>query len=807
MREKVIIVESYLHRVILPSFQKEEKITFLSPSEIQEALLGKVDQKILFDIYQNEGKKNYFLSKYYAQAALNYKKRDKSESDVEKDIAAIASRTNFHPNPIKAQLLKGKEIYIHPASYSEGLVQLLKDNGYQASVFSYPTIEDESIRFSLVVYPNREREVLECLNAIGLLLTKENDLMAEEIGICCKADYIPHLSYYANLMGIRLSYPNYSFKDTSYAKAAIEMVRNHKIEEVKALEGHNEREREFYSLFKKMIEQYQEDKIQGSEYDEFLSEELRQDLDCSYVDEDGGVKVSSSLSSLTKKKQVFFLGLDSSVPFSIKNADFLSDVKKEAFTYMPLSYEKNEQKKNEIIQLINYFNDKIHCSFFDTICFVDLNHEDRNVSSFVEDKKLFNLVKCDDVIQQERFSKEADEIMFSSLEDNYQGFGEDSVYYRSLKEKFINKHVYHPDNENPHFTFDLDKLILSFTSMANYFKCPYSFLLNKAYGLNDSDNYFNLDKGNVVHKVFENYANQKENDFDVILQEVIEGKKKIRKVSDLSYHDQYYLRRCYDIALKTIPYLDTFFSLSRLTSFDAEKEVSGSMDGIQWMGKIDLVAKDDQNNYVILDYKTGNHEFDYDEAYYGYDFQLVFYNKQIKDEGLNPLGYYYVQPFKDASLRLNEKGDIKPFKFSGVSYCYYSPDEKEAIKFSQNPIIKELGPMENGKSLLNPYMPFPSGNTKFFITWKRIKELDDQLEKNLKEIQQTLKNDHVFPVRSKSLVDKDGEEIKDSSMCKYCRFKDCCYVSEEYTKEIVKVPSMRSKYSIGKENEGDQEDE
>ncbi|MBQ8141608.1 MAG: PD-(D/E)XK nuclease family protein [Bacilli bacterium] len=803
MREKVIIVESYLHRVILPSFQKEEKITFLSPSEIQEAFLGRVDQKILFDIYQNEGKKNYFLSKYYAQAALNYKKRDKSESDVEKDIAAIASRTNFHPNPIKAQLLKGKEIYIHPASYSEGLVQLLEDNGFRAELFHYQDVEDESVHHDLIYYPDIKQETLECLNAIGLLLSSDEKLMADDIGICCSSDYLPHLSYFADVMNIRLSYPDYSFKDTAYCKEALEMIASHKVEEVKDLEGHNEREREFYALLKQKLNEYLSDGLTGDDYDVFLAAKLKDDFDTSYSDSDGGVKVASSLTSLTKKGHVFFLGLDSSVPSVTKNTDFLNDAKKEAFTYMPLSYEKNAQKRSEFIQLINYFGDRIRCSFFDNICFSNVNDDERNVSTFIDDNVLFRLVKSESVIQKERFSLEADKIMYSTLEDNYQGYGEDSVYYRSMLEQFKKKETYYPDNENPSFEFDLDdkNFNLSFTSMSNYFKCPYSFLLAKGYKLKESAEDFVFDKGNIAHKVFENHTNGVDEDFETTLKSVINSP--YRDVSQLSGHDHYYLNRFYDAAKATIPYLDRFLELTKLDIREAEKNIEGNLGKIKWNGKIDFLGQDQDGNFVILDYKSGSHPFSYDNAYFGYDFQLSFYSREITNQGGKPLGYYFVSPFQGGPEHLN-KGFV-PFKFSGVNYCAHTgitePEDAQAKK----PYILDRVLVEEEKDELESYLPMPSG--QFTLNRERIDELEKRLEENLKEIQDTVENTHKYPVRSHHYVNEAGQYV-DEGECKYCRFKDCCFLNEESKKQVVPVLKqtiLHKKVKVSEEGESNEQ--
>ena len=190
-------------------------------------------------------------------------------------------------------------------------------------------------------------------------------------------------------------------------------------------------------------------------------------------------------------------------------------------------------------------------------------------------------------------------------------------------------------NEMDYGKFDVVKVDLSATSLETFFSCPYKFHLKyhknlrpKDLNQGDSSEWLSSsDKGNFVHKIFENlllpFLGQ--NDYKKFLLNLTEDaiKKVITETEnsedykELNVHVPHHIKQAelqaileetfYFIELEKTYAESGHYPLFVEHPFEYELEVDGTK--FQFSGKIDRVDTDGSGNYRVIDYKTGKYYF------------------------------------------------------------------------------------------------------------------------------------------------------------------------------------------------------
>lgn len=149
--------------------------------------------------------------------------------------------------------------------------------------------------------------------------------------------------------------------------------------------------------------------------------------------------------------------------------------------------------------------------------------------------------------------------------------------------------------------------------------------------------------GTAIHKIFEDYINNK---FSVLDNEI---------VIDFIDLDIEYLTEFYPKSKVAIQFIKDFFITKRLIPVYTEYIVYNDY----LAGQVDLICKDINDNYFILDFKTNNkietnHYNKYlkgvlkdipDSTFYHYSLQLSIY-KQMFDKKVNGLYLVHITPEK-----------------------------------------------------------------------------------------------------------------------------------------------------------------
>jgi len=138
------------------------------------------------------------------------------------------------------------------------------------------------------------------------------------------------------------------------------------------------------------------------------------------------------------------------------------------------------------------------------------------------------------------------------------------------------------------------------------------------------------DIGTAIHKIFEDYIN---NNYSVIADEL---------VFDFLELDESYFLEFKEKSIIAIQFIKDFFITKRLIPVYTEYIVYDE----NLAGQIDLICKDKNNNYYILDFKTnekietysynkkmkGIFDFLNDSSYYHYSLQLSIYKNMFDKE-------------------------------------------------------------------------------------------------------------------------------------------------------------------------------
>lgn len=318
-----------------------------------------------------------------------------------------------------------------------------------------------------------------------------------------------------------------------------------------------------------------------------------------------------------------------------------------------------------------------------------------------------------------------------------------------------------------------NKLILSYSSIDNFYKCKFKFYLNNILKITPFEETFAIKIGNIFHHILEK-CNREDFNYEQAFTE---------ELSNMEFNpmERVFLKKLKSDLKFIIDVIQKQNRFSKLTNEEHEKRIYVNKDktiSITFMGVIDKVkyTEQDGNIYLaIIDYKTGNPITNLTKTLYGLDMQLPIYlyllqnSNQFKNAEVVGI---YLQKILNNELAYNPKKDYWKQKEEQLKLEGYSIDNPELISlfdttYQDSEIIKGMKTSKNG------FYAY----TKI-ITKKQMENLYRLVEKNIDTaIDDILKAD--FKINPKKF---DMENT-----CKFCPYSDICYKKEENYEEI-KIP-------------------
>ena len=224
-----------------------------------------------------------------------------------------------------------------------------------------------------------------------------------------------------------------------------------------------------------------------------------------------------------------------------------------------------------------------------------------------------------------------DLINLCRCEDNYNKYGvvteEYLIYKNNIKEKLYNSfdNKYTKIKKNDLLEYLNNKLILSYSSLSNYYKCSFRYYLSNILKLDKYEDTFEAFIGSIFHDVLEHSINNNVNVQDEIKRYIEKSGK------TLSIKERFFINKIIDDINFVINILNKQKNYTSFNNclFEQNIEIDKSKDIlIKFVGYIDkiLYKKDDNKTLIsIIDYKTGNVDININYVPFGINIQLPIY--------------------------------------------------------------------------------------------------------------------------------------------------------------------------------------
>ena len=460
-----------------------------------------------------------------------------------------------------------------------------------------------------------------------------------------------------------------------------------------------------------------------------------------------------------KSKYYYILGLNQNIiPKIYTDTSIIEDREKKQIG-MFTSIEKNKQEKEKVMKILTtYPNMQISYKLEDTF---NSYYPSSIIDNFEIEKPNPELL----------YSNTYNKLLLSALLDSYINYGQkdDRIEYLYKTYEDLDYRTY----KNTYKKISSEKLekylkgtlTLSYSSINNYFLCPFKFYIENILKLNKEPDTFKILIGNISHYILQNMYS-KSFDIDKLFTNYIEGIK-------LTNRESFFIKKLKHIlkeATEVIKMQDNESEFKeRITEKKLVIEKTRNMH-VTFTGIIDKISKLD--NYIIItDYKTGSNFSNLDNIDDGLNMQLPTYIYLIKkglEEDYKIVGFYLQKIINNTKID-EQKDTVSDLKLNGYTIDDEKIIEKIDHTYENSKIIKG---MKKTKTSFYKYTKLYSKND----IEKIVKIVDNNIEKVIKSVEES-----DFKINPKRLK-------QDNISCKYCNYKDLCFYEEEDLTTLKQKP-------------------
>ena len=463
------------------------------------------------------------------------------------------------------------------------------------------------------------------------------------------------------------------------------------------------------------------------------------------------------------------------IPKIYKDEDYIDDIYKKNLN-VETSLEKNIIEKNQTIDLIKNIK---HCiityklktpfaSYYPSSIIEELNkeiikeHKFNNISYSEQNDKIKLTKKLDNMIKY-GIKDETLETLYSNYEIPYITYNNN---FTGINDKDLKEYIN-------------NKLILSYSSMDNYYHCAFKYYINNILKLNEYEETFATTIGTLFHHVLEQ-ALKNNDDYKKYWDDHI-------KTLTLTNKEKFFIDNLEETCKFTIETIRKQLEYSKLSNIKYEEKIYINKDKttkITFMGIIDklMYEETEQETIVaVVDYKTGSTNIDLNKTIYGLSLQLPIYLYLAQNSGLKnvKIAGFYLQNI----INKNDEERESNLKLNG-----YSTTNKDILRYfdesyENSNVIKSMRTKADGD---------------FYTTAKVLNEteitnlinlVNDKIEEASNNI--TKAN---FDINPKQI----GFGPKALVGCEYCTFKDICFKTD---KNIIHLKEQNYKDFLGGEND------
>ncbi len=748
--EKIILAPSNMHKTLLFNLRKEDLFTnpkILTKEEFLGKYYGKVTTEGLYYIFKNKDFNYDNLNQvikyvpYATDKCARSKNKLLNEWKKELDEQGLIERDEFFE-----QFIKDKEFEIY--GYSKNDVELLSLLNTYKNKYEFKDFTRGDNALSIYRFPILEDEIFYVLNQIAGLL--EKGVSPEDIYIyVSNENALFYLKKYYKSFGFTINFPNsqslYSqesvtiflakAKENKSFEVALEMLDNeiNTSEEIKnLLHELCAVDLEFDKKYDYIASYLKTRMLQNTRYDNAVN------------------VISSPI--YDENKYIFIPCFAQNIyPTSYKDNGYISDADKEEL-HVLTSLEKcrieDELCRDFLLSNNKFFLSRSGASF----------SEKYFPSPFVNSLGIKEVDMND--LPTVIYSKKYGEYRLGIDKDNKLFFLQESKCMDSLEHQLdINYRNYDNQYSDAQAMSPNDWLELSYTSVKEYYSCPFSYYLDNVLKISEFEDTFYTKLGKVAHYVFQH---QYDNDFefDVAFET---AKKEYQWEAD----EELFLERLKDdIKLASDACLTQYRTYATNPKVLTEKELSVKLDEhTKVKGFVDKIMLLDNSEAILVDYKTGNESFERNKLEYGLSMQLPTYaflfnnTKEYEDYHIAGLYINNVINTSFGSERNDDEVIDSYLKLNGVTVA-----NLESIKKIDSSINNEKSFFLKGVALKK------DGNFKKsngLVGDEELKQMEDLVLTKYKEAAQKIRNNE-FEI-SPLFLDNGGA-------CKYCEYRDICFV-------------------------------
>jgi len=469
----------------------------------------------------------------------------------------------------------------------------------------------------------------------------------------------------------------------------------------------------------------------------------------------------------------------------------------------------NARKTLKLFDMIFKFNKELHLSYSNN-CMEGKLYPNKliesiktigNIQSIANYSDLLDVinfnyenVNCDNVIFNNLAPKVAEENLINYLA-NWDVYNNNinfrqvcSTLYNLLGEKTkslisnINTTITVPNLKN--FDF-FESGNSSVSEIETFNNCPYLHYVR--YGLELKDNKDTRlkpnDIGNIIHEtlsvvVRDIYSNREDIDFICDKAEkTLTSLLKKDKYKDIveNLNNAYEIKALYKEIKRVVIAVTNEIKSSNFVPkyFEYYFDKTININGVNLKGYIDRIDKNNNDGFIIIDYKTGNNQFkNYNDVYSGKKLQLLVYAKAFENiSNLKSKGVFYL-PIS------NGFGESDMYRFNGV-----------LLKTEDNIVDLDRGlAVENHKSNIISLQTTSKGKIRDCAYYKNMcisrEDFDYLLDFAMKQVRVSIDKIKKGEINPYPLVEKQ------KSVCEYCQYKAICNYNNDNPHDVINVENI-----------------
>ena len=761
----LIIPNSKKKNIIKELNKKQLNINIMALNELIKKYTFDYNEKTIYKLMQKENIK-YDIAKNYIKNIYYIKNKNYNNKKLDKlvNIKKYLEENNLliYDNLFK-NYIKNKKIYIYYDSINKYQNKILEEIKKETEII---ILKKEYNNYTPIIHEfnNITEEITFVAQQICELIDNNTDINKIKL-VNVKDEYTNEIKKIFKFYNIPI---NLNKKNIYGTKIIQDFIKNYKdnIEEtLKYIEENynlnNETNNKIYNKLINILNEY----TWCDNYIE-IKELIVNKLKNTTIEEKLNNAIElTNLENITDEYTFIMNFNQGSIPKIYKDEEYIDDETKEKLN-LNTSIENNIIEKEKTIKLIKNIKNCIikyklktpFSSFYPSSIIEDLNkeiikeHKPSNISySEINDK--VNLTKKLDNLIKFNIKDDTLETLYSNYEIPYNTY--DNKYTKINKNNLLE----YIDN----------KLLLSYSSLDNYYHCGFKYYINNILKLNPYEETFYTIIGSLFHYVLEKTLRNNE-DYKKHWDEYVS------KLT-LSNKEKFFIDNLEDTCKFTVETIKKQLEYSSLDQTKYEEKIYINKDKntkITFMGIIDKLMYKEEDGETILavvDYKTGNTSIDLNKTIYGLSMQLPIYLYLAQNSGLKnvKIAGFYLQNI------INGENDENSLKLNG-----YSTSNKDILKefdnsFENSNMIKSMRTKTDGD---------------FYSYSKTLNETEINNLINLvdKKIEEGANNilEANFDINPKKI---EGINIG----CEFCTFKDICfkkeqdsiYLKEQYYKDFL----------------------